>query len=35
VPRLLEALRGAGFNEAELQAIAWDNWRRVFGAWWR
>jgi membrane dipeptidase len=34
VPRLLDALRDAGFSEAELQAIAWDNWRRVLGAWW-
>jgi membrane dipeptidase len=34
VPRLIEALRDAGFSEAELQAIAWDNWRRVLGAWW-
>jgi membrane dipeptidase len=34
-PRLLEALRGAGFDERELSMIGWDNWRRVLGAWWR
>ena len=35
LPKLLDALRDAGFSEAELQAIAWENWRRVLGAWWR
>ena len=34
-PRLLEALRGVGFSPEELAAIAWGNWRRVLGAWWR
>ncbi len=34
-PRLLEALRGAGFDDEELGRIAWGNWRRVLGAWWR
>ncbi|HLH66475.1 MAG TPA: dipeptidase [Solirubrobacteraceae bacterium] len=34
VPRLLEELRSAGMDEAELEAIAWRNWRRVLGAWW-
>ncbi|MGO9819161.1 MAG: dipeptidase [Solirubrobacteraceae bacterium] len=34
VPRVLEALSEAGFSQQELQAIAWDNWRRVLGAWW-
>lgn len=34
VPRLLDALRAAGFGADELAAIAWDNWRRVLGAWW-
>lgn len=34
VPKLLAALGAAGFGEAEIQAIAWDNWRRVFSAWW-
>lgn len=35
LPRVLEALSGAGFTEAERDAIAWGNWRRVLGAWWR
>jgi len=35
VPRLLDALAAAGFSDAELDAIAWDNWRRVIGDWWR
>lgn len=35
LPRLLEALRGAGFGEADLEAICWGNWRRVLDAWWR
>ncbi len=34
-PRLLEALAAAGFDERELSLIAWENWRRVLGAWWR
>jgi membrane dipeptidase len=34
-PRLLDALRVVGFGETELAAVAWDNWRRVLGAWWR
>jgi membrane dipeptidase len=34
VPRILEALRAAGFDERELEAIAWRNWRRVFSEWW-
>lgn len=29
LPRLVDALRADGFTEAEVQAIAWDNWRRV------
>jgi membrane dipeptidase len=33
-PKLLESLAGAGFDEGELQRVAWDNWRRVLGAWW-
>jgi membrane dipeptidase len=33
-PRLLEALGAAGFDERELTLIAWENWRRVLGAWW-
>ena len=35
MPKVLDALRGAGFTEDEIQAIAWGNWRRVLGAWWR
>jgi membrane dipeptidase len=35
VPRVLEALRAVGFSETELEAIAWENWRRVLGAWWK
>lgn len=35
LPKLLEALRRTGFDEDELAAICWRNWRRVLGAWWR
>jgi membrane dipeptidase len=35
IPRVLDALRDAGFDEQELAAIGWDNWRRVLAAWWR
>jgi membrane dipeptidase len=35
VPRVLEALAEAGFSSEEVEAIAWGNWRRVLGAWWR
>jgi membrane dipeptidase len=35
LPRLLDALAGAGFSEDEVRAIAWDNWRRVLGRAWR
>jgi membrane dipeptidase len=34
-PRLLDTLRAAGFGAEELAQIAWENWRRVLGAWWR
>lgn len=34
-PRLLDALRIVGFDDGELEAIAWGNWRRVLAAWWR
>jgi microsomal dipeptidase-like Zn-dependent dipeptidase len=34
MPKVLEALAQAGFSEADLRAIAWENWRRVLGAWW-
>jgi membrane dipeptidase len=35
MPRVLDALRDAGFDSAEVEAIAWRNWRRVLDAWWR
>jgi membrane dipeptidase len=35
LPKLLDALRDAGFGDEDLEAIAWQNWRRVFDAWWR
>jgi membrane dipeptidase len=35
MPLVLDALRGAGFSEAEVRGVAWENWRRVLGAWWR
>jgi membrane dipeptidase len=36
MPQLLAALREVGgFDERELSLIAWENWRRVLGAWWR
>jgi membrane dipeptidase len=34
LPRILSALSDAGFDEDELAAIAWRNWRRVFSEWW-
>lgn len=34
LPRLLDALRAGGFGEAEVRAIAYDNWRRVLGLAW-
>jgi membrane dipeptidase len=34
LPKLIDALAAAGFSDHELAAIAWDNWRRVLGAWW-
>jgi len=33
-PKLLDALRDAGFAEHEILGVAWDNWRRVLDAWW-
>jgi membrane dipeptidase len=35
MPKVLEALAATGFTDGELEAIAWENWRRVLGAWWR
>jgi membrane dipeptidase len=34
LPKLLDALRAAGFTDAELESIAWHNWRRVLATWW-
>lgn len=34
-PKVLDALRAAGFGDSDLEAVAWDNWRRVLDAWWR
>jgi membrane dipeptidase len=34
LPRLLDAIRAAGFTEAEMEQIAWANWRRVLEAAW-
>jgi membrane dipeptidase len=34
LPKLLIALRAVGFDEQELGAICWHNWRRVLAAWW-
>ena len=34
LPRLLDALAAGGFDEADLRAIAWDNWRRVLESAW-
>jgi membrane dipeptidase len=35
LPKLVEALRSAGFGEDELEDVCWRNWRRVLDAWWR
>jgi membrane dipeptidase len=35
MPKLFAVLGEAGFTERELDAIAWQNWRRVLAAWWR
>jgi membrane dipeptidase len=34
LPRLLDALRADGFTEAELRALAWENWRRALERSW-
>jgi membrane dipeptidase len=33
-PKLLDALRAAGFGDEDLSAVGWDNWRRALAAWW-
>lgn len=35
MPRVLDALAAAGLDAAELEAVAWGNWRRVLAAAWR
>jgi membrane dipeptidase len=35
MPKVFDALSRFGFTEPELEAVAWRNWRRVLGAWWR
>jgi membrane dipeptidase len=35
LPKLVASLAQAGFEEEELEAICWRNWRRVLAAWWR
>jgi membrane dipeptidase len=35
MPKVLDALRAADFDDGEIEAIAWSNWRRVLGEWWR
>jgi membrane dipeptidase len=34
LPKLVDALRDAGFEQDEVAAICWRNWRRVLAAWW-
>ncbi|MGH2743811.1 MAG: dipeptidase, partial [Thermoleophilaceae bacterium] len=34
MPRLLAAFANGGFGDADIDAIAWGNWRRVLAAWW-
>lgn len=35
LPVLLDALVANGFSAAEVEQIAWKNWRRVLADWWR
>jgi len=35
LPRLLAAFAEVGFSAAEIDDIAWNNWRRVLAVWWR
>jgi membrane dipeptidase len=34
LPALLAALHDAGFSPADVEAIAWRNWRRILEAAW-
>ena len=34
IPKVLDALRDAGFGDDEIAAVGWDNWRRVLADWW-
>jgi membrane dipeptidase len=34
LPRLLDAIRAEGFDDGEMERIAWGNWRRVLEAAW-
>jgi membrane dipeptidase len=34
MPAVIDALARSGFDEHDLAAIAWGNWRRVLAAWW-
>jgi membrane dipeptidase len=35
LPKLVDALRDAGFNDAALAKITHENWLRIFRATWR
>jgi membrane dipeptidase len=35
IPLVLDALTEVGFSDTEVAQIAWQNWRRVLGAWWK
>ncbi|MCJ9720098.1 dipeptidase [Agrobacterium sp. SHOUNA12C] len=35
LPRLIEAMRKAGFDDADIRKFAFDNWLRVFGLTWK
>ncbi|MBY5774210.1 membrane dipeptidase [Rhizobium leguminosarum] len=35
LPRLIDAMRRAGFSETDLRKFAFDNWLRVFGLTWK
>ncbi|HEX6781824.1 MAG TPA: dipeptidase [Solirubrobacterales bacterium] len=35
LPGLIVALADAGFARREIEAVCWDNWRRVLATWWR